>query len=122
MKKILLVALLLLIPALVEAQTTTTLGWDHIGATPAQVAIFNHVVKVDDVVVTGTPTCVANGANTACKFPVGVLANGSHTFNVSTLVDNVLRETVLTKTFPLTGGNAQPTNPKFTITIIVTVP
>jgi len=122
MKKFLFTAFLFLIPTIANAQTTTSLLWDHIGATPAQTATFNHVIKVDDVVITGTPTCIVNGANTTCKFPVGVLANGSHTFNVSTLVDNVLRETILTKTFPLTGGNAQPVNPKFTITIIISVP
>ncbi len=120
-KRIGLIALLVLLPSLANAQSTVTqIDWEHASATPAQVATFNTVVKVDNVVVTTAPTCVANGVNTSCRVPIGVLANGSHTFYVSTTVDSVLRETVLTKVFPLTGGNAQPTNPKFIITITIT--
>lgn len=125
MKRILFgLGLLLITSVSANAQTTTNVEWDHIGATPAQVMSYNPVVKVDGVTQTATPTCVANGANTTCRQNVGTLSNGSHTFNISTTVDGVLREAVLTKTFPLTSTQpgTQPTSPRFTITIVITTP
>lgn len=123
-RALIVVASLLVFAGISEAQTTTTrLQWDHVGATPAQVVTYNPTVKVDGVVVSGTPTCVAQGGNTVCEMSVGSLANGSHTFTVSTLVDSVLRETVLTKVFPIPSlPGAQPTNQRFTITITITSP
>lgn len=121
MKKVFLVVSFLFIFAIcLNAQQTTKLQWFHEGATPAQALSFNAVVKVDNVVVKTPYTCVADGANALCTIDIGNLSNGSHTFNVSTLVDNVFRDMSLTKTFPLTGNNAQPSNPRFSITITIT--
>jgi hypothetical protein len=120
---LIIVATLLVFASVTEAQTTTELQWDHVGATPAQVATYNPSVKVDGVVVSGVPTCTAQGGNTTCKLNVGNVTNGSHTFAVSTLVDNVVRETILTKVFPLSGPpGSQPTGQRFTITITITSP
>ncbi len=113
------IVIALAFPLVSEAQTTTKLKWDFFGATPAQVATFNQVVKVDGVVIATPPTCLAVGANTTCEVAVGPLSDGNHSFVVSTLFEDVERNMSLSKNFPLTGGNAQPSNPKFTITIII---
>lgn len=124
MKRLLVILFALLIASSANAQTTTTtLRWDFIGSTPAQVMTYNQAVRVDNVPLTTAPTCVTSGANTVCELNVGTLANGSHNFLVTTLVDGVERAASLTKTFPLTTlpgtGNPQPQNPRFTITIII---
>jgi FtsP/CotA-like multicopper oxidase with cupredoxin domain len=71
-KKILLVASLLLLPTLAQAQTVTqTLEYDYLATTSAVVSGYTQTIKINASPVTSfSPTCVAAGANTHCTFPL----------------------------------------------------
>jgi len=65
------------------AQTTMTLAYDFVNATPAVVATYTQVVTVDGV-QTPAPTCLAKGTtDTTCTVTIPALSSGTHTVTVS---------------------------------------
>jgi putative flippase GtrA len=114
-----LLAVLLLAPRLVVAQTvSTSLVWSHVPDTLAHVNGYTFTQKIDAAAATViTPTCVAAGANVNCSTPI-VLTPGNHTIVVTATNAAGTASGTLNYVAP-----ASPTQPvSIAITIQITVP
>lgn len=120
MKKILLAALFLAIPALTQAQTAT-LQYEYTRPL-AEVNQYVQEIKINNVVLATAPTCVATNANlTTCSVLAPALAAaGTHTVDIAATRAGITARTVITG---IGGPNSpvNPNNPKVVITITVAV-
>jgi len=117
MKKILLLAALLLVPSLANAQTAS-LVYEYNRAL-TEVNTYTQQVLIDNVVLATVPTCVATSASlTTCTVAAPTLATGTHTVRINATLGSVTASTIITGIGgPTTPAN--PTNPKITILITI---
>jgi hypothetical protein len=112
--------LLIAFASTANAQTVATLQYD-VARPIAEVNAYTQVIRVDNVVVAGTPVCVANGASsTTCSLPAPSLATGTHTVNFAFTWQG---QTTTTNITGIGGANnpSPVTNPKVVITVTIAV-
>lgn len=101
---------------------TATIVWDY-DVNAAEVATYTQRVLVDNVQVTGNPTCTGvTATSTNCRMPIGTLTAGAHTIAVEATRNNV---TALTQISNLNIGTNAPRNPvnfRYQIRIDVNLP
>lgn len=105
------------------AQTTTSLAWDY-DVPPSDVATYTQLVAIDGALVPGTPTCgprAGTTTQTTCQVPIPPLASGAHVVSVTAQRNGMTAETRLSGVNPTTGPH-NPSSPRVTVTVTVTVP
>lgn len=114
-----LILVLLALPSVVQAQTTTkVLSWSHVPDTLTVVNGYTFTLKIDAGTVSQiSPTCATAGANVTCSTPI-VLTSGTHTLVVTATNGNGSAS----GSFNYVPG-ASPTQPtNIVITVTITVP
>jgi hypothetical protein len=116
MKRILLTLLFILLPIVVSAQSRT-LEYTY-DTTPAEVATYTQQVFLDNVLLTGVPTCTLLGSTqTQCKFTLGTLTPGTHVIKVVATLGQQSAEGSMN--YDPSKNPKNPINIKIVITITV---
>lgn len=120
MKRLFLIAVLLLLPRLAHAQTVVqSAEWDFLNSTTAALSGFTYTSQVNTgAVVLVTPTCANASVNVHCSYPVTPALKSGDTVTLTIFnaggVANALKTTFAPGAVIATSG--------FTITIKITVP
>jgi hypothetical protein len=104
-------------------QTTTTLQWDFLGATPAVVLTWQQTVTIDSVPQTGAITCaprVGSPADTSCAIPIAPLAPGPHTISILASANGQTAEVRITGVDPAKLPKSA-TSPRVTVLVTITL-
>jgi hypothetical protein len=117
-------ALLFLTPLTSAAQTTQTLAWDYVAVPVATVQTYQQSATVDGAPITSSIVCapsVSVPTTTTCKVPlVPPLSAGPHTMAVTAVSNGV--EKLESVVIDPSKGPTTLSNPRVTVTVIVTVP
>jgi hypothetical protein len=117
----LMVAVLLAACAAAGAQTTMTLQYDILGATPAVVSTYTQNITVDGVAAPA-PACVAKGTtDTTCNVTIPALSSGTHTVTVSETLNAMTAALTVTGVDPNKAPKSA-TNTRIVQTTTIVIP
>lgn len=124
MRKV-LIGLFLLIPTLINAQTTNTVKWEYIGATPTVVGTYTQTLEINNSNVTiPSGACITKPGtttDTVCSVVISALAAGNHSIRVAATLNGLTSEAVLNNINPANFPKV-PGGLSITITININIP